>query len=308
MRFAKEKGLAVCGLGCVLCSEESCPGCKARGCKEQSSCSVYRCATGKGLDGCYECDGFPCGEDMLKGVRNRAFNLYARRYGKEALLERLKINCENGLTYHRLGGLKGDYDLPDNEDDILRLIAFGTADAYQRCPVLASEHFTLRLVQADDASDLLDCYSDPEAQKVMNADCCTSGFRYTSSEEVEECIAFFLHNYECRKFVRLAIVDKTSGRAVGTAELFDPEGGFAGAKSWGVLRLDIASAYERAPYLDELLKLCVPVHHQLFGVELILLKAIPEAKERVHALQAVGFTPFLWPDGGREHYWAHRES
>lgn len=48
MKFYDEKGLAVCGLACVLCSKEECPGCKARSCEEGGHCSVYQCAIGKG--------------------------------------------------------------------------------------------------------------------------------------------------------------------------------------------------------------------------------------------------------------------
>lgn len=121
-----EKDLAICGLACVLCSEAQCPGCKRQGCAQGSDCSVYQCATAKGLDGCYQCDDFPCAQDMLQGTRNRAFGRYARTHGKQALLERLRINAENGIVYHRPGGLQGDYDLPATEEAVIRLIHFGT--------------------------------------------------------------------------------------------------------------------------------------------------------------------------------------
>lgn len=125
MKFYVEKDLAICGLAYVLCSHEDCPGCKARGCKEGSDCSVYKCATGKGLDGCYQCDMFPCDEDMLKGIRSRAFIRYARKFGKQALLDRLRENFENSITYHTPDGSKGSYDLLMTEDEIIQLIQFG---------------------------------------------------------------------------------------------------------------------------------------------------------------------------------------
>ncbi len=56
MNFYEMKDMALCGLACVLCSETDCPGCKARGCSQVSDCSVYQCSTGRGLDGCYQCD------------------------------------------------------------------------------------------------------------------------------------------------------------------------------------------------------------------------------------------------------------
>lgn len=104
MKFYAEKDLALCGLACVLCSHEDCPGCKVRGCMEGSDCSIYQCATGKGLEGCYQCDEFPCEENMPQGVRNRAFNRYAKEHGKQALLDRLRNNFEKGITYHKPDG------------------------------------------------------------------------------------------------------------------------------------------------------------------------------------------------------------
>lgn len=130
MKFYEEKDLAICGLACVLCSDEECPGCKARGCKGENDCSVYKCAEGKGIDGCYQCDKFPCDEDMLKGVRNRAFIRYARQFGKQALLDRLHENFKNGITYHTPDGLKGSYDLLTTEEEIIQLIRFGKNNPY----------------------------------------------------------------------------------------------------------------------------------------------------------------------------------
>ena len=122
MKYYAERDLGLCGLACVLCGAEDCLGCKARAAKEGCDCSVYKCVTARGLDGCYQCDDFPCGEDMHKSKRVRAFNLYAKQFGKAALLERLRINYENGIAYHR-GNEKGDYDLLETEEAIMRLIA-----------------------------------------------------------------------------------------------------------------------------------------------------------------------------------------
>jgi RimJ/RimL family protein N-acetyltransferase len=301
MRFYGEKDLAVCGLACVLCSNEDCPGCKARGCKGGEGCSVFKCAMAKGIDGCYQCAEFPCGEDMLKGIRIRAFNRYARQHGKQALLERLRINFASGVTYHRPGGLRGDYDLLATEDEILRLIQFGSLDPYAQCPVLATEHFILRLVRVEDAEDLLQCYADPRAQEVFNADDCTSDFRYQTLAEMQNCIRFWLGEYEDQAYVRFAVVDKACARAVGTIEMFGMIGKYRTLR--GALRLDIASAFEGEPLLCELFSLCVDDFYALFAVEQIVTKALPAAEERIAALRSIGFTPFAWPEPGLEHYW-----
>jgi hypothetical protein len=139
MDFYETKDLGLCGLACVLCSETECPGCKARGCSEGCDCSVYKCAITKGLDGCYQCDKFPCDEGMLQGIRNKAFNRYARQFGKQALLNRLRDNYENGISYHRPDGLKGDYDNLQSEEEIIQLIQFGKNNPYKECPVFETE-------------------------------------------------------------------------------------------------------------------------------------------------------------------------
>ena len=132
MQFYEEKDLAVCGLACVLCKEEKCQGCKAREKAQGSECGIYNCATSKGLDGCYQCKDFPCDKDMLQGIRNRAFNRYAKQYGKQALLDSLKTNFENGITYHRADGLTGDYDRCKTEQDVFELLQNGKLNSYDK--------------------------------------------------------------------------------------------------------------------------------------------------------------------------------
>lgn len=46
--------------------------------------------------------------------------MFVRRYGKEALLDRLEANEKSGVAYHR-EGIVGDYD---NFDDVQKLIDF----------------------------------------------------------------------------------------------------------------------------------------------------------------------------------------
>ena len=299
MKFYAEKDLALCGLACVLCSQEDCPGCKERGCKEGSDCSVYQCATGKGLDGCYQCDEFPCEEKMLQGVRNRAFNRYAKEHSKQALLDRLRDNFEKGIVYHKPDGLKGDYDVMDTENEIIQLIQFGKRNPYVECPVFETENFILRLVTEDDAADLLTCYSDTSARPIFNSDTCTSNFFYDTSAEMSDCIKMWLNSYVRKEFVRFSIIDKCSSHAVGSIEMFGMVGKYKTTR--GILRLDIMSKYEEAAYLDELFKLCLNDFFDLFAVNQIVTKAIPQAVKRVNILKTLGFVAYDFPE--REYYW-----
>lgn len=307
MKFNDKRDLAMCGLACVLCSDENCSGCKARGCKEGSECSVYKCTSSKMIDGCYQCDNFPCEEKMLQGTRNRAFNRYAKEYGKQALLDCLKRNFNNGIMYHKPDGLIGDYDLLSTENEIIKLIRFGSHDPYIKCPVLESKHFTLRLVEKDDAEDLLACYSDTKSQEIFDATNCTSDFRYKTLDEMNRCIDFFLSNYNNHGFVRFTILDKDIERAVGTVEMFNATGHLTEGNGLGILRIDLASLYEKQQYIEELLALCLTPFYELFGVGIIVTKAVPIAGERIIALNTAGFKPYEWPDQEREHYWIHNK-
>ena len=311
--FCVEKDLAMCGLACVLCSVTDCPGCKARGCAGASDCSVYRCATEKGLDGCYQCDDFPCGEKMLQGVRNRAFNRYTQQFGKAALLERLRINQENGIVYHRPDGLKGDYDAPETEEDMLRLIRFGHRDPYVKCPEFETAHFRLRQVREEDAEALLRAfYGDLSAWMFYGNEMCNSIFagRYATLDEMKKCIRVWLAVYADRFFIRLTVLDKKSETPIGTIEIFD---NIHSEDNWKqeearhglVLHMDLAEHCEKQAYIAELLDLADREINEIFGFDHILIRAAPEAGERIAALRDAGYVPFAW-EPGREHYYVKR--
>ena len=90
------------------------------------------------------------------------------------------------------------------------------SDIYDICPVLETDSFTLRLVTEADAADLLACYSDPLSQAVFDFENCTSDFCYTTMEEMTACIRFWLREYAQRMYVRFAIVDKRTQKAIVT--------------------------------------------------------------------------------------------
>jgi hypothetical protein len=124
----EEKGIGYCGLACVLCSDTKCPGCVI-GIGGGGDCSTGKCAAAKGIDGCYACDEYPCGESMLQGNRNKAFNRYMKEFGKQALIDRLRANYDGGIVYHRPDKTPGDYDVLETEDEIYRLLRYGRGGA-----------------------------------------------------------------------------------------------------------------------------------------------------------------------------------
>lgn len=146
----------------------------------------------------------------------------------------------------------------------------------------------LRLVTMEDAPDLLKCYSDPQAVEKMNSDLCTSDFYMTTLEQMGDCIHFWLQEYEKQAYVRLSVIPKTLGQAVGTVELFgcdSPEFGHT-----GILRMDLASEYEIPQIISELTALAIGSFMKDFDMERLYIKA-GHTPERAEVLCEYGFAP-----------------
>jgi len=221
---------------------------------------------------------------------------------------------EDANTYHDGKWLWIDICDDTLFDDIARLLKIKrkpnrkAADVYQHCPTLHTEHFALRLVQEDDAADLLCCYSDPKSQAIFDFENCTSDFRYSTIEEMVECIRHsWLEPYSNKEYVRWSIMDRQIDKAIGTVEMFSVSGFFPD-EDGGVLRIDIASRYETEEYLSELLQLANQYFYDLFGAEMIAAKGKSIAELRIKALLDSGYTPYDWPSPDREHYYIRRRS
>ena len=120
----RELGIARCGLACCLCSENSsCGGCASGECPDKSWCENRKCSAEKSIDFCFQC-GEDCRKGLLAKIKPRAFSLFAKRYGLEALLDCLEENEKNGVVYHR-SGIVGDYDDFDDDEALLSFIRTG---------------------------------------------------------------------------------------------------------------------------------------------------------------------------------------
>jgi len=166
-----------------------------------------------------------------------------------------------------------------------------TKDVYKDCPILEGKLITLRQTATEDAEELLKCYSDKEAVKFFNSDNCNGDdFYYTTIERVRQAIEFWDFSYRERYFVRWTIIINDTNEKIGTVEMFHRE-----AKDefnhYGVLRLDLQSKYENEKYIDDILEIVNQNFFQLFDVEFILTKAIPEAENRVQCLKNNGYSP-----------------
>jgi len=175
---------------------------------------------------------------------------------------------------------------------------------YEVCPVFEIESFMLRLVAEEDAEDLLTCYADTKAQKFFNCDKCTGDFCMYRKEDIQQCIKAWLWAYSQQEYVRFSVIDKSLSKAVGTVEMFGYIGKYK--TKTGILRVDVASAYEKEQYLIEIFRLCNENFFDLFEVDTISTKAIPEAIERRNALVKINF--YQSSSYEREHYFLSSRS
>lgn len=179
-------------------------------------------------------------------------------------------------------------------------------EVYEQCPVLEDDKYLLRLVDLEDANDLLKVYSDEKAFPYFNSDNCNDNFHYKTIERMQEAIKFWIYAYEVKAFVRWSIIDKDSREAIGTIELFNrpSNDSFNGC---GLLRLDLSSDYENQDCIKEILSIIMSSTYDLFHCNMIVTKAVPSASERIHALKHMGFEQsedkLVGPDGTEfDHY------
>ena len=112
-----------CGVAYCVCSENiACAGCKNDGCKDKEWCKSFNCCKEKGLNGCWECQEFPCDNPMFNKPRVRTFAKFIAQYCEEKLMDLLEKNESFGMIYHYDGQLIGDYDVPQTEEEIKKLI------------------------------------------------------------------------------------------------------------------------------------------------------------------------------------------
>ena len=162
-------------------------------------------------------------------------------------------------------------------------------NVYEACPVLHSEHFTLRLPERADAPALLKVYSDEKSVPLFNSDNCHGDdFHYTTLESMLQAVDFWLDSYAHGYFVRWTILH--GQEPIGTVELFHREAADA-FNHHGLLRLDLRSDWETVLALVELLALLHRHAYDLFGCEILATKAPGHAAARQQALREQGYIP-----------------
>lgn len=162
-------------------------------------------------------------------------------------------------------------------------------DVFTVCPEYETEHFKIRKLEAGDVEGLFPCYSDPEAARYFNGDCCGDDFYYTDKEKFRECVEYWLSRYEARDFVRWSIFDKGTGLLVGTIEVCPSLKYAVDGKMMGILRIDLRSKYEKQAVLEELMDILMVNIYEDFQVASVIMKIQKEAEERQKLIKKYQF-------------------
>lgn len=178
-------------------------------------------------------------------------------------------------------------------------------NVYENVPIFENENLLLRMLSYDDMDSLYKVYSDKKAVPFFNSDNCHGDtFYYDTIEKMEKAIGFWLNSYKEKYFVRWSILEKSTNEAIGTIELFHRDANDYFTNT-GLLRLDLASDYEKESIIEDILNLIISDTYELFECDKIATKAIPNAIERIKALRNCGFIStdkFLIGGDGTEYY------
>ena len=116
-------GVGYCGLVCLYCN--GCDSCrdKEKGVPiDDIECFHRRCSIKNGLDGCWDCNEFPCEEgDMFNNKRVKAFVQFIKEEGLETFFECINENQKNGIRY----GESNDYDKVSTGEEVIQLLNKG---------------------------------------------------------------------------------------------------------------------------------------------------------------------------------------
>lgn len=160
---------------------------------------------------------------------------------------------------------------------------------FEQCPAYTTSNFQLRKTIPEDAPDLLLCYSDKEAVKLFNSDNCHTDFYFQTLPVMQEYMEVWEREYQEKVYVRFSVLDKASQKAIGTIEFCPRNKKTNGYGKLAVLRIDLASHYETEIILTELLNTINEYFYELFQVDRVITKAVPEAKGRISALISGGY-------------------
>lgn len=288
-----KNSIAYCGLVCKLCNEGKSGQCI--GCRDKcDGCSIKECAKSRKINGCWECNEFPCDEGMFKNKRTKAFVRMAKEEGIHKLAEYLKKNCDKGIQYHKADGSQGDYDILDSEDEILQLLR-RKENPFEKCPVYETDNLIFTKVKEEDAEELFECYSDLITISHMNNDNCGGDWDVSTIDIVKKGIRGWESEFDAKFYIRWSVTHKQTKGIIGTIEIAPVPNTtrfLDGVCETGILRIDILSSFEDEEVFSEILKMTKDNFYMDFDIENIVTKGTIDDLPRTLALKNNSFEKY----------------
>lgn len=232
-------------------------------------------------------DAFNQNPDLLvhQKMINELLNDKSKLYSKEKIKNKINEYCEKILSCTGI--------FKNNEKGAIHLFNYFnymnlyTNNLYINCKEFKEDDITLSLLKKEDIDDLLICYSDAKATKYFNKDNCNGDdFYYLTHERMKQAVDFWLFSYANRYFIRYTI--RYQNNIIGTIELFESVENEKYAP-YGLLRIDLASPYEKEKIIKSILNIVIKQISFNFGMNYIITKGF-DSYERIKALEDLGFT------------------
>lgn len=74
-------------------------------------------------------------------------------------------------------------------------------------------------MKMEDTQGLFKCYSNQQAAKYFDGDCCNDDFYYTDFDRFVECLEFWESRYAVKDFVQFTIIETETDEIIGMAEV-----------------------------------------------------------------------------------------
>ena len=104
------ESVAFCGLVCKMChAADRCDGCRSDNniCAAKNSkegCASYNCGKEKLIEGCWECEEFPCDKGLFSTPMGKTFIAcirFIREKGKDAWIDQVMSNTKKTDSFRK---------------------------------------------------------------------------------------------------------------------------------------------------------------------------------------------------------------
>ena len=163
---------------------------------------------------------------------------------------------------------------------------------FERCPVYETNNLIFKKVNEEDATELIECYSDAITKSHMNNDNCGSEWDMHNIDVLIKGINGWKQEFDDRFYIRWSVKHKQVNKIIGTIEIApipNTTRFWDGVCQTGILRIDIISSLENEATFTDIFKIVTNNFYTDFDIKNIIIKATPDDIQRILALENNNF-------------------